>query len=206
MTKKLSTFKTYLNVVEAREEEFVPARAAVITFGRFNPPTRGHQKVIRKVMEVAKEKRATPFVFVSQTQDKNKNPLDFETKVAFMKALMPEEAQAIVGERVVKTAWEAIEWLDEQGYTQVYMIVGSDRVGEFNQRWLSYAEDAFDEAEVISAGDRDPDNDGSVEAMSGTKARQAAMANDLGAFRAATGWDGDLSVKLMMRLQNSGAR
>lgn len=167
-------------------------KVAVFTFGRMNPPTAGHKKVIDKVMHLGSE--GDHIVFLSQTQDKKKNPLDWKTKVAFVKEMFPGIKVANAPE--AKSPFQALEWLEKQGYTDVKVVVGSDRVEEFTTRMTPYAKDMFNSFEVVNAGSRDPDAEG-VSGMSATKAREAAVAGDEAKFRAATGWHGDLATKLM---------
>jgi hypothetical protein len=92
------------------------------------------------------------------------------------------------------------EYLEKHGFTDVYFVVGSDRVKEFKVRWLPYANELFDKTGIISAGTRDPDAEG-ISGMSATKAREAARQNDIGKFRAATGWGGEIARKMMRAVQ-----
>jgi len=195
------TLKTFIGLTEEKaENNDGDKKIAVFTFGRFNPPTKGHEKLVNKTLEVAKEKGADDFIFPSQTVDKkqdpekSKNPLNWNTKVGFMKQVFPQANIMKISE--VKTPHHVIEYLEKEGYTDVYLVVGSDRVKEFEDRWLPYATEAFDNAGVISAGARDPDAEG-VSGMSATKARDASKEGDIGKFRAATGWGGEVAIKMM---------
>ena len=198
------TLSSYISLTEKAKDETADKKVAVFTFGRFNPPTRGHQKLIDKTASVAKEHGGDHFIFPSQTVDKkqdpekSKNPLDWNTKVHFMKKLFPDSN--IMKESEVKTPHHVIEMLEAEGYTDVYFVVGSDRVEEFNTRWLPYANEVFRHAEVVSAGSRDPDAEG-ISGMSATKARDGAKEKDLGKFRAATGWGGEMAIALMKAVQ-----
>lgn len=87
-------------------------------------------------------------------------------------------------------------YLAEKGYNKIIFVAGSDRVPEYEKRWLPYAQEHFAEASVVSAGQRDPDAEGAT-GMSGTRAREAAATGDLAKFRASTGWEGELSAQLM---------
>ena len=100
----------------------------------------------------------------------------------------------------IKTPHDVLEYFDKRGFTEVIFVVGSDRVDEFEKRWKPYAMEIFENAEIVSAGSRDPDAEG-VSGMSATKARQAAVENSIGAFRAATGWTGDIAKKMLMAVR-----
>lgn len=194
------TLTNYINLTEKDDNESANTKTAVFAFGRFNPMTKGHLKLINKTIEVAEEKGGEHFIFPSQTVDKkkdpekSKNPLDWNTKVRFMKQVFSHANIVKVPE--VKSPHHAIEYLEQQGFTDVYFVVGSDRVKEFEARWLPYADDLFANAGVISAGARDPDAEG-VAGMSGTKAREAARVGNLGKFRASTGWGGEVALNMM---------
>lgn len=198
------TFEKFIKMTEATSDNTGTVKSAVFTFGRFNPPTRGHEKMINAVAAKAQEKGAEEFVFTSQTNDPKKNPLNYQTKTYFLKQLFPK-ANIVVDERI-RTPFDAIEMLDENGYTNLTMVVGSDRVPEFEKR-LKTIEDKFDELVVVSAGSRDPDAAG-ITGMSGTKAREAAMSNNLAKFMTATGWnDEKIAFDLMKAVrQGMGAK
>lgn len=193
-------FQNYINLTE--REDIGSGKIAVFSFGRFQPPTKGHMKLIQKVNETANKVKGDPFICVSQTTDggisgpknKGKNPLDWKTKIEFIKKMMP--SVNIIDDISLKTPFQVSEWLSSQGYSECIFVVGNDRVEEFKNRWLPYANKDFQKAEVVSAGQRDPDSD-KVMGMSGTKARNAAMNNDLAAFTVATGWTGPIAQELM---------
>jgi nicotinic acid mononucleotide adenylyltransferase len=194
-------FKNYIFLCEQREQTSNKSKkVAVFAFGRFNPPTKGHEKLINTVSTKAKELDGKSFVFPSQTVDKkknpdtSKNPLDWDTKIHFLKTLFPQTN--IIKNPEVKSPHNVIEVLEQQGFTDVYFVVGSDRVPEFETRWLPYARDVFERAEIVSAGARDPDSEG-ISGMSASKAREAAKDGDIAKFRVATGWSGEVSTQLM---------
>ena len=152
----------------------------VITFGRMNPVTVGHEKLINKVISTARTKRATPFVYLSHTTDSKKNPLPYDQKLMF--------AQAAFGSRLVvkskaKTIIDIAKELQRKFKTLI-LVVGSDRVKEFDTLLNKYngKEFNFDNIEVISAGERDPDAEG-VTGMSASKMRAAAEDGDLDTFK-----------------------
>lgn len=173
----------------------------VWTFGRMNPPTRGHQHL---VYEVEKEAAGDDYwVFLSHSQDSKKNPLDWRTKLNFVREIMPEYADHIIDEDGIKTPIAAANWLYQQGYRNLVMVVGGDRVDamtELLKGWNSEPVRNKDgrqavEISVVSAGDRDPDAEG-LEGISGSKARQAVANSDLEDFEDKTGLTGELAKRL----------
>lgn len=194
----MGAFGSYLQLTEAKREEGMPTKAAVFTFGRFNPPTRGHARLIATVDRIAKEIKADPFVFISRSHDRDRNPLTFENKLIFMRKMFPDAN--IIENDQIKNPFNASGYLGSHlKYTDVILVAGSDRVNEYEKRF-SNPDKYFDSFKVVSAGERDPDSDDIV-GMSGTKARAAASRNDLGSFRAATGWEGELALELMRAVQ-----
>lgn len=172
-------------------------KLAVFTFGRFNPPTKGHAKLFEKTHKIAVERGGTPYVFPSPTHGKRRdkqNPLPHDLKVEYLTKLMPW--CNVVNNTNVNSAWAAVDFLAEQGYTEIILVVGSDRVEDFDRRWRPYAEALIERATVVNAGHRDPDGEG-VAAMSATKAQEAAAELNIGKFRTATGWSGELANSLM---------
>lgn len=170
-------------------QEIRGKKTAVFTFGRMNPPTVGHEKLIKKVMSVASSKGATPFIFLSHTQDPKKNPLTNKQKVKFIKLGVPTAAKAIQQVPKIRTPFDAIKYLIDMGYENVIMVVGADRVNDFKKRIQPYIGhpdkkvainlDSFD---VVSAGARDPDSEG-VSGMSASKMRHLAIKNNFRQFR-----------------------
>ena len=153
----------------------------VFTFGRFNPPTIGHEKLITAVANQAG--RDDYLIFPSHSQDKKKNPLDSKTKSDFMKLMFPRHKNHIVYDTSIKTPIHVLQHL--QGtYENITMVVGSDRVASFTGMLTKYngVEYTFRNIEVVSAGERDPDADG-AEGMSASKMRAAACQSDFNAFR-----------------------
>lgn len=156
-------------------------RKLVFTFGRMNPPTVGHQKLVEAVTRIAKEIGGKPMVFLSKTQDKKKNPIPYAHKLHYA-----QEAFGSVVKPLPKAAATAIDILREYSgkYDQICMVVGSDRVPEFKKLLEKYngKEYNFDKIEVLSAGERDPDSEG-VDGMSASKLREAAMSGNFKAFK-----------------------
>lgn len=174
-----------------RFSEFLTEQATqkkvVFAFGRFNPPTNGHEKLLDKVASVAKG--ATYRIYASQSSDPKKNPLSYEDKIKFMRKMFPRHARSIILDKGVKTAIDIAVKLYDEGYTDVTMVVGDDRVREFDALLNKYngvqARHGFynfkDGIQIVSAGERDPDAD-DVTGMSASKLRAAAGANDLETF------------------------
>ena len=163
----------------------------VFTFGRFNPPTVGHEKLITAVENVAKSKGGKYLVYPSHTQDAKKNPLSQTQKIKYIRKMFPKHKRNIVASTGKHALDIAVELYDK-GYTTLVMVVGSDRVQEFQRILDRYnGEDKthgfyqFDKIEVVSAGERDPDAEG-VEGMSASKMRAAAVKGDFESFRLGT--------------------
>jgi hypothetical protein len=162
----------------------------VFSFGRFNPPTTGHEKLIEKVAAVASKSNADFMVFPSHSQNNKKDPFDIKTKIGFMKKMFPKYTRNIVYNKNAKTAINVAVTLYEAGYKKCIMVVGGDRVKEFNTLLNKYngveARHGFYDfdggIQIVSAGERDPDAEG-VTGMSASKMRAAAAANDYDSFK-----------------------
>ena len=156
------------------------------TFGRMNPPTIGHGKLLDKLG--SKSGRIPYKVFLSQSEDKKKNPLSYSDKVKHVRKMFPKHARNVMIDKKVKTAIDALVKLHNDGYKKVNMIVGSDRVNEFEILFNKYNGVKgrhglynFKNINVVSAGDRDPDAEG-ASGSSATKQRAAAADNDYTSF------------------------
>ena len=118
--------------------QFVEAKSktAVFTFGRFNPPTIGHQKLLQAVLRTAKREGGKPLIFGSQSQDRKKNPLSYKTKMKYLAKMFPKEmrGQSLAGE--LKTAIDIAVKLND--YDRLVMVVGSDRVSDFESLLTKY--------------------------------------------------------------------
>ena len=162
---------------------------AIFTFGRFNPPTLGHEKLVIAVANVARREGGEYFVYPSHSQDPKKNPLDQTTKVRYMKKMFSKHKENIITS-TAKNALEVASELQDKGYTNLVMVVGSDRVKDFQNLLDRYNGDEtrahgfydFDTIKVVSAGERDPDAEG-VSGMSASKMRQSAVEGDFKTFR-----------------------
>ena len=152
-----------------------------IAFGRFNPPTTGHEKLLNTVASSSDD---GDYVIVpSRSQDKKKNPLDPDTKISVMRQMFPDHSEKIVNDPANRTIFDVLKKAHNDGYSNVRIIGGGDRVAEFEKLSGNYNGKLyqFDNIEVRSAGDRDPDSD-SVEGMSASKQRKAAAENDFDNF------------------------
>ena len=156
----------------------------VFAFGRFNPPTIGHQKLIDKVITIAKRVKGLPVLYVSATQDKKKNPLSAKDKLKYIKMVYKRGIQLNAAGSDSRTFMEILKNRFNKKYTEVYMIAGSDRVAEFNRLIKKYnkVDYNFDRVEVISAGERDPDAEGTT-GMSASKMREYVMSNNFDEFK-----------------------
>ena len=171
--------------------ESTQLKHASFCFGRMNPPTVGHGQLIDTVANASQG--GDYFVFASQTQDAKKNPLSYETKVKFLKALFPEQASHIVYAPELKTIMDVAQWLYNAGYRSVTFVAGSDRLDSFKKLLTDYngreggnVYYKFDTINFVSSGDRDPDADG-IAGVSASSAREAASKGDFEAFAQATG-------------------
>ena len=173
-------------------EEFIKethGSTAVFTFGRFNPPTIGHEKLLKVVANAATKEKGDYFVFMSHSQDAKKNPLSYDQKVMFMKLMFPKHRSAMIKTKA-RTAMEAAVQLYDKGhYSKLVMVVGNDRVKDFNRLLNQYNGEKnkhgfydFKQIDVISAGERDPDADG-AEGMSASKMRAAVAEGDYDSFK-----------------------
>ena len=156
----------------------------VFTFGRFNPPTTGHHLLANKVKAEAKKRSADYKIYGSSSQDKNKNPLSATDKYRFMKKILKGFNVSV--DRNAKTPFVVLQKLSDEGYDEVTMVVGADRVSEFKKQISRYVgpdkDFKFSKFEVVSAGERDPDAEGVV-GMSASKMRAAAKEGNFTAFR-----------------------
>ena len=144
-----------------------------ITFGRFNPPTVGHEKLLSKVAESSKG--GDYRIYPSRTVDPKKNPLEPAEKINYLKKMFPDHAEAIQNDPDKGNIFNVLASINEEGYSSITMVVGSDRVAEFNDLLQKYNGQAynFEELKVVSGGQRDPDAEG-VEGMSASKMRAFA--------------------------------
>lgn len=151
----------------------------VFTFGRFNPPTIGHEKLVAKVAEVARKENANHIVFLSKTHKPGKDPLSWKDKYDLFRKMFP--STNVSRDQSVNTPYVAMEALGKE-YDKVIMVVGSDRVAQFENEMQKYLKEwGINDFQVVSAGERDPDAEGAG-GMSASKARQLAAENNFDLF------------------------
>lgn len=160
---------------------------AVMAFGRFNPPTVGHEKLLHKVDSVAKEHKASAHVFASHSEHTTKDPLPQDKKIGLLKKVVSKDTSVHGSTKDEPSFLHAAKKLHQAGHKHLVMIAGSDRVDEFKNRLEKYngkeGHYNFKSIKVISSGDRDPDAEG-VEGMSGTKMRDLARQGKHEEFKA----------------------
>ena len=175
--KELAQSKT-----RAVKEALDNSKKLIFAFGRFNPPTSGHDKLMREVITQARKNNANHIVYASASQDKRKNPLDVNTKVRFMKKMFPRnKIQAAGGTQ--RTFIEILKFYDKM-YGEIVMVAGSDRMREFQTLADKYngKEYNYKSIKVASSGERDPDAEG-VSGMSASKMREMAKNDDYRNFK-----------------------
>ena len=157
-----------------------------VAFGRFNPPHAGHLQLMDTAAAAAAEEESDYLIVPSRSNDPKKNPLDSDTKVAFMRGMFPLHSSRIQNDVNTRTIFDVLKKAHNDGYANVRIVGGADRVKEFDKLAKNYngALYQFDNVEVLSAGDRDPDADG-VEGMSASRLRLAASENDFRTFKSA---------------------
>ena len=153
-----------------------------VVFGRFNPPTTGHQKLFSSASSMAAGGDLK--IYPSRTQDPKKNPLDPSTKIGYLKKMFPNYEDNIVDNDEMRSIFDVLKTANEDGYKEITIVVGSDRLGEFKNLANKYNGELykFDQINVLSAGERDAESD-SVEGMSASKLRKAAASNNFDDFK-----------------------
>jgi FAD synthase len=161
-------------------------RGIVVTFGRFQPPTSGHEKVVDKVLSVAKRMGFDSRIYTSPSQNNAKNPLRYKDKVRFLRAMFPKAT--IHEDAKIINPFYMMKQLSDQGYRNVVLIVGGDRIENMEKEISKYIKHKdkkksfeFDNFKVVSSGKRDPDAEGTT-GMSGTKMRAAVQDDDFELF------------------------
>lgn len=152
---------------------------AIISFGRMNPVTIGHEKLVNAVISTALEKGGTPLIYLSHTSDAKKNPLTYDQKISFAQKAFGAAIQKSNARTIIDVAKEL-----QNKYSELVVVVGSDRVNEFNTLLNKYngKDYKYDSITVVSAGERDPDAD-DVTGMSASKMRALAQEGDMESFK-----------------------
>jgi len=169
---------------EARavDEALDKGNKLIFAFGRFNPPTTGHAKLMKEVITQARKNNANHIVYASASTDRRSNPLDVNTKVKFMKKMFPQNNIKAAGGNQ-RTFMEILKFFDKM-YGEIIMIAGSDRVREFQALANKYngKDYNYKSIKLVSSGERDPDAEG-VSGMSASKMREMAKNNDYRNFK-----------------------
>ena len=166
------------------------AKHVTFCFGRMNPPTIGH----KQVLDTMKSQGGEMKIFVSQSQDKKNNPLDYATKIKFIKEMFPQYAKDVVENAALNTIGKVASYLHEQGYNAATFVAGSDRLEDMKNLLTQYngvegkahGFYKFDVIDFASSGDREDGAEG-VAGVSASGARSAAANNDFEGFQEATG-------------------
>ena len=180
-TQQQSAQEPVAKLPEAPPEVEKTKGTLTVAFGRFNPPTTGHEKLLN---QVAKSSDEDDYIIVpSRSQDAKKNPLDPDSKVSVMRQMFPKHSEKIVNDPANRTIFDVLKKAHNDGYAGVRVVGGADRQKEFDKLVNTYNGKLyqFDKVEVVSAGDRDPDAD-DITGMSASKQRKAAAEGDLKSF------------------------
>ena len=178
---------------------------AVFAFGRFNPPTIGHEKLVNAVIAVNQREGGTALIYGSHSQDNRTNPLSHTEKFKYLKKMFPRQRKILQSSSRARNIMEIAAELSEK-HNKLIMIAGSDRVSEFKSLLNTYngvkskhGLYEFEEIDVVSAGERDPDADGAT-GMSASKMRKAATQGDFESFL--LGASDELTVKDKRNMMN----
>jgi hypothetical protein len=193
---------------EGEEGSGESTETLTVAFGRFNPPTVGHGKLLAAAKKASAGEDMK--IYPSRSQDPKKNPLDPDMKISFMKKMFPDFEDNIINDDEMRSIFNVLTLADEQGYRSVNIVVGSDRQAEFENLAQKYNGELydFDLIRVISAGVRDADAEG-VEGMSASKMRKAVVDDDFESFRKGTPKeldDGDTTALFDAVRQGMGAK
>mgnify|MGYP003345803931 CR=1 FL=1 len=170
------------------EDEKQSSKTAVVIFGRFNPPTVGHELLFKTALDVANKNSADLFIIPSRKvpdtrPELAKNPLTFEEKFKYLNLMFPKYSSYFVNDASMNTIFEAAKVLNTQkGYTSIKALCGQDRVSDYERLKLFNNKNySFSDIEIISVGERDPDSD-DISGVSASKVREAAMNDDYISF------------------------
>lgn len=162
----------------------LPAKKIVIAFGRFNPPTTGHELLVNKTTQFASRNNIPHRIYVTHTEDKKKNPLPQKRKIYFMERMFGKGANLVGTGGEQRTIIEVAKALEKEKFTDLVLVAGSDRVPQYRKLLEQYngKDYKFNSIEVVSSGKRDPDSD-QADGMSATKMREAAKAGKFAEFK-----------------------
>lgn len=156
-----------------------------IAFGRFNPPTIGHQQLMDTAAMASQEEGGDYIIVPSRSFDKKKNPLDPDSKISIMRKMFPDHGERIVNDPNCISIFDVLKRAHNDGYSGVRIVAGSSRIKEFEKLANNYNGQLyqFDGIEVIPSGDQDPDGNG-MDGVSSSRLRLAAAEGDFMTFRA----------------------
>lgn len=195
----MKSFKQFLSFLSEKKDK----GTVVASFGRFNPPTIGHAKLLDAMVKIGRKESADEIrVFGSHSQDPKKNPLDFKTKMKFLGYISKVPAVKVMSTSNVNNPFEMVIELAKEGFSNIIVIAGSDRIAEYQKAEKYALENGAASYKVMSAGERDPDADG-AEGMSASKMRKAAADGDFDSFHLGTGIDAD-SAQTMYKAVRKG--
>ncbi len=181
VTKKVKDELLVKNSIEINPKlEEAPNKAVVLGWGRMNPITVGHEKLVNKIKSVARQESATPLIYISHSQDAKKNPLDYDDKIMLAKKAFGNK---LIVKSNARTIIQIMQELQKK-FSRVILVVGQDRIKQFDDLLNKYngKDYTFDNISIVSAGDRDPDSEG-VDGMSASKMRVAASQGDFKKFK-----------------------
>jgi phosphopantetheine adenylyltransferase len=167
---------------EVQPPELEVPKDITIVFGRFNPPTIGHEKLLKKARDISNGGGLR--IYPSRTQDNKQNPLSPQSKIKYMRMMFPDFKDNIVNDKDMKTIFDVLVALNQDGYESVNIVVGANRVSEFERLSNQYNNQLYNYSNIniVSAGPRDPDSLG-LDGMSSSKLRKAAVDDDYHTFR-----------------------
>ena len=180
-SKKVKDELLVKNAIEINPKlEEAPNNTVVLGWGRMNPITVGHEKLVNKIKAVARQESATPLIYISHSQDAKKNPLDYDDKIMLAKKAFGNKLIVKSNSRTIIQIMQELQ----KKFSRVVLVVGQDRIKQFDELLNKYngKDYNFDNISIVSAGDRDPDSEG-VDGMSASKMRAAASQGDFKSFK-----------------------
>lgn len=169
-----------------------------IAFGKFNPPSKDHQKLFKTLEKVSSGGKF--YIFPSRTQDGKRNPLDPELKIAYMREMFPEYAEVIVDDDNFKTIFDVLTFLNQKGYISINIVAGAERAAEIDSLTAKFNGEKYqyEKINVISSGSKDSESQSSV-------ARESALNGDVDTFikTMPESMDNELKEKLYNDLKSS---
>ena len=180
-SKKVKDELLVKNAIEINPRlEEAPNKTVVLGWGRMNPITVGHEKLVDKIKAVARQESATPLIYISHSQDAKKNPLDYDDKIMLAKKAFGNKLIVKSNSRTIIQIMQELQ----KKFSRVVLVVGQDRIKQFDELLNKYngKDYNFDNISIVSAGDRDPDSEG-VDGMSASKMRVAASQGDFKKFK-----------------------